>query len=681
MFQRCFYLTAALLWTTAVYADNGEVAGAVPVSGIVVDGNLSDWPAGLSRHPIQMSGESKAVEQNESFAASYRAGYNSTEKALYIALEVIDDVHVVSEDAEPDNWQRFDSVIAYVDFNHTTTGSGSALYLALGDLRSMLSDESSWDADVASASWDTAEAAVLRRGKTTVYEWRFTSPRELLPNRVVGIDFLVADQDTLGDETPATLFSWGPGFGKSQAGGRTGDLLLVDAEHSFGRLTGRIELAGIDEETEASRLRVRARSTSNPALWLQTLADETGAFAIDLPPGRYELTSVDHMMRVDDEPRVVAPAAPVSVTVEQGAETVAPTLELAPVSLPIVLPERGALFGFEPNDRRTFDEVVETLMDHFQVPGVSIALIRDGALVHHNTYGSQNAYSAEAVADDTLFEAASITKAVFAFAVNRMAERGEIDLDRPLYTYLPFEDIAHDRRYEKITARHVLSHQTGFPNWRWMNPDGKIDIKFYPGIQYGYSGEGFEYLGRVVAHIAGEPLETVVRREALAVLGFEKNTFFAEGPEVVDQAARGHWAGMAGPHDFPDEIGVAHSMYTEARTFSNFMLGLLAREGLSAEGYEKMLEPQVATPLEPGDEPQWPGRYGLGFHMMNSPFGLAYGHGGNNGNFTCLFELYPEHQIGFVVFTNADTGSLLVNTLRNYLVIGAPNAEEGEDQG
>ncbi|MEO1244157.1 MAG: serine hydrolase [Pseudomonadota bacterium] len=679
MFRRCFYLVAVLLWAFDSQADNGEIARAAPLDGIVVDGDLTDWPAGLPRHPVRMNGESEAVERTDSFAASFRAGYDTAANAVYIALEVIDDVHVVSDAAAPDDWQSFDSVIAYVDLNHTVTGSGPALYLVIGDQQAMLSDESSWDADAAAASWETAEAAVARRGTTTVYEWRFTSPRKLLANSVLGIDFLVADHDAPGEDGPATLFSWGPGFGKSQAGGRLGDLLLVDADSSSGLLTGRIELADTDAETQASRLRVRARSTENPALWLQTLADETGAFAIDLPPGRYELTSVDRLTRVEEEARVVAPAAPVSVTVEQSAETAAPTLRLTPVPLPVELPETGALFGFQPDDRDAFDQVVVSLMEHFQVPGASIALVKDGALVHHSTYGSQNAYSGEPVENDTLFEAASVTKAVFAFAVNRMAERGQIDLDRPLHTYLPFEEIAHDKRYEKITARHVLSHQTGFPNWRWINPDGKIDIKFYPGIQYGYSGEGFEYLGRVVAHISREPLETVVRREALAVLDFEKNTFFADGPEVHEQASRGHWAGMAGPHGFPDEIGVAHSMYTEARTFSNFMLGLLAEKGLSADGYEKMLEPQVATPLEPGDEPQWPGRFGLGFHMMKSPFGLAYGHGGNNGDFTCQFELYPDHQMGFVVFTNADTGWLLVNALREYLVTGRSGVEEGED--
>lgn len=683
MFRRFVYLyfATALVFTTNVQADNGEIARALPLNGIVIDGDLADWPTELPDHSIRMNGDSQVVDPSDNFAASFRAGYDLDKNVVYIALQVTDDSHVVVENAEPDDWQRSDSVIAYVDFNHTITGSGSALYTVMGDERFMLSDDSSWDADAAALNWDTAESAVQRKGTTTVYEWRFKSPKQLSSNSVLGLDFLLADQDEQGSDSPSTLISWGPGFGKSQAGGRTGDLLLVDPAASSGRLTGRIETLvnkrgdEQEDEAESSPLRVRVRSTDNPQLWVQTLADKTGQYTVELPPGRYEVASVDQLMMVEDLPQVVAPATPVLVTVGSDDETLAPTLELKPVPLPVEMPEQGALFEFAASDRDKFDQVVTTLMKHFQVPGASIALVKDGALVHHNTYGTQNAYSAEPVKDDTLFEAASITKAVFAFTVNRMAERGEIDLDRPLHTYLPFEDIQHDKRYEKITARHVLSHQTGFPNWRWMNPDGKLDIKFYPGIQYGYSGEGFEYLGSVVAHIAGEPLETVVRRETLAVMNFEKNTFFAEGPELYQQSARGHWAGMAGPHSFPDEIGVAHSMYTEARAFSNFMVGLLAEEGLSAEGYDKMLEPQVATPLDPRQEPQWLGRYGLGFHMMKSPHGLAYGHGGNNGNFTCQFELYPEHQMGFVVFTNADTGSLLVNALREYLVIGAATEE------
>ena len=95
-----------------------------------------------------------------------------------------------------------------------------------------------------------------------------------------------------------------------------------------------------------------------------------------------------------------------------------------------------------------------------------------------------------------------------------------------MYTYLPFEEIEHDERYKLITARHVLSHQTGFPNWASMNPDGKIDIKFIPGTAYGYSGEGYEYLKRVVTKVTGKDIETILKEEVLDPLSL-KNTYFS----------------------------------------------------------------------------------------------------------------------------------------------------------
>ncbi|MEM9183075.1 MAG: serine hydrolase [Pseudomonadota bacterium] len=663
----------SLVISQAAIADNGQIAHAHPVSDIKIDGNLADWPKSIPSYPIQRSGDGDLVPANEGFDARFRAAYMPGGRSVFLAVEVKDDAHSVTADADPD-WSAHDSVIAYLDFNHTKNGSASALYLALGDHRDMLSGEGSWDADVAKATWDQAEAVVKRHEGKTVYEWRIDAHKSLAANSVVGLDFLIADNDKHGQESSSTLYVWGPGFGKSQAGGTTGDLLLLPADAQLTTLSGKIGMvspAGGVVPAD-SKLRVQVSSVDQPELWLQARSDETGSYQLDLPRGNYTITSASSMVRKDDEyPQVVGPSKPITVRVAGKAEVKAPTLGLKTMDLPIRLSERGALFTFGQDSETALDETVESLMKHFDVPGLSLALVKDGELRFHRRYGVRNAYSGEPVLEDTLFEAASITKAVFAFAVNRLAERGVIDLDKPLYEYLPFEDIAHDKRYQKITGRMALSHQTGFPNWRWANDDGKIDIKFYPGIKYGYSGEGFEYLGRVVSHLTGKSLEQVLLEEALQPMGFAGNTYFSDRPELHRQASRGHLAGMTGPHDFPGEVGVAHSMYTEAKTFSGFMVSLLARKGLSAEGYEKMLEPQVEVPLDPEERPQWPSRYGLGFHLMNTPYGLAYGHGGNNGNFTCQFEVYPEQNMGFAIFTNADSGSLLVNALREYLVIGS----------
>ncbi|MFK7958633.1 MAG: serine hydrolase [Lysobacterales bacterium] len=653
-------------------ADNGQVAYAVSVGNIMIDGDLSDWPQDAMKHSIAFDGGQNVIPGTDNFTAHFRAGYQPGKPELYLALEVTDDIHRVTDNDEVD-WSTLDSVIAYIDFNHSSTGSGAALYLALGERRSMLSGAESWDSDVAKATWDNAQAVVKRTSSSTIYEWKLTAPKPLESNTTLGLDFLIADQDQAEEGSAANLYSWGPGFGKSQAGGRTGDLLLVEPGSVLGVLSGQIAVDS-DESGDSpvgKAMRVRIRALKNPNLWVQARSDDTGRYEVSLPAGQYSAGSVDRVIRDTEDRRVVfQPSSATTVTVSSGAASTASDLILSPVDSPLSLPERGALFDFDQASEAALNATVKTLMAHFQVPGLSLALIKDGELAFHNTYGVSNAYSQTPVQADTLFEAASITKTVFAFAVNRLAERGIIDLDRPLHTYLPFEDIAHDERYKKITARLVLSHQTGLPNWRWMNDDGKLDIKFYPGIKYGYSGEGFEYLGRVVSHVTGKPLEDILREEALKPMGFEVNTYFSVNDELRQRASRGHLAGMTGPHDFPSQVGVAHSMYTEAKSFAPFMLGLLAKKGLSAESYKKMFEPQVETPLSPGSQPRWPGRYGLGFHLMNTPFGLALGHGGNNGNFTCKFELYPEQGFGFVVFTNADNGSMLVDALREYLIMG-----------
>ncbi len=94
-----------------------------------------------------------------------------------------------------------------------------------------------------------------------------------------------------------------------------------------------------------------------------------------------------------------------------------------------------------------------------------MTIIKKGEVSYYATYGVQNTYSQEKVGTTGPFEAASITKPVFTFVVARLAERGVIDLDKPMCQYLSFQAIEYDDKYKKITARHVLSHTSGFTNW------------------------------------------------------------------------------------------------------------------------------------------------------------------------------------------------------------------------
>jgi len=139
-------------------------------------------------------------------------------------------------------------------------------------------------------------------------------------------------------------------------------------------------------------------------------------------------------------------------------------------------------------------------MDSLNIPGLSIAIINNSKVVYRQTFGYANLEKKIPVTNKTIFEGASISKSVFAFFAMKHVEEGKLDLDKPLYEYLPYPDIEYDERYKKITARIVLSHRSGFPNWRENEKDKKLKIKFEPGTAYEYSGEGYQYLAMVLKH-------------------------------------------------------------------------------------------------------------------------------------------------------------------------------------
>src|SRR5207248_1472461 len=114
----------------------------------------------------------------------------------------------------------------------------------------------------------------------------------------------------------------------------------------------------------------------------------------------------------------------------------------------------------------------------------------------------KHAASKETVDMDTVFEAGSTSKPVFAYAVLKLCEKGVMNLDTPLTKYTSRRFLEADPRLELITARHVLSHTTGFQNWR--SKEEPLKIHFTPGEKWSYSGEGYGYLQSVVTQLTGK---------------------------------------------------------------------------------------------------------------------------------------------------------------------------------
>jgi hypothetical protein len=110
-------------------------------------------------------------------------------------------------------------------------------------------------------------------------------------------------------------------------------------------------------------------------------------------------------------------------------------------------------------------------------------------------------------------------------------------------------------------------------------------------------------------------------------------------------------------------------MHTEAKDFVPFALALLNRKGLSEEQAEEMFSFHTLENKEDWVNGQKSG-YGLGVALRDSPFGLVFGHGGNNGDFRCIFEMYDDLKSGYIMFTNANTAGPLLFDLKRFLVEG-----------
>ncbi|MCH8963181.1 MAG: beta-lactamase family protein, partial [Bacteroidetes bacterium] len=170
---------------------------------------------------------------------------------------------------------------------------------------------------------------------------------------------------------------------------------------------------------------------------------------------------------------------------------------------------------------KALEDEMPRLLEQGNVPGLSIAVIRNGELFWSGAFGVKSLETKEPVDTQTIFEAASLSKPVFAYAVLRLAERGEIDLDTPLADHLPYERLEHEARYRQITARIVMSHSTGLPNWG----GDRLHLNFDPGTAFNYSGEGFVYLQKTIEHLTGLTLDEVARREVFEPLGMTRSSY------------------------------------------------------------------------------------------------------------------------------------------------------------
>jgi CubicO group peptidase (beta-lactamase class C family) len=315
--------------------------------------------------------------------------------------------------------------------------------------------------------------------------------------------------------------------------------------------------------------------------------------------------------------------------------------------------------------------MIPRLMAKTSVPGLSIALIADAKLRWRRGFGVRDGASKAPVDDETTFEAASMSKPVFAYAVMKLCERGVLELDTPLTQYTSEPFLEGDPRLKLITARHVLSHSCGFQNWR--SDEEPLKIHFNPGGKFLYSGEGYSYLQSVVARLTHKPIDSYMKANlfvpfGMTSSGFTWNDLFEKRmasphdrtgkPTAINEATAAH----------VERYGAAGELRTTPTDYSRFLIEIIDPKEADAyrlgkNSLQEMIRPQVAVTSDGEHLISW----ALGWRLVRTKAGDLINYGGENPGFQSFAEASVRGRTGFVIMTNGENGAELLKELAPFV--------------
>jgi len=333
----------------------------------------------------------------------------------------------------------------------------------------------------------------------------------------------------------------------------------------------------------------------------------------------------------------------------------------------------GAAFGRGSGEFAEVDRLITRLMADAGVPGAQITIIRDAVPVWRRDYGVADRASQRPVDPATRFEAASISKTVFAYAALQLVDRVVLPLDKPLSNYTEQRIIDDDARLDRITMRHVLSHTSGLPNFR--SSAEPLAIAFAPGEKYRYSGEGYWYLQSVMSELTGRvdarscgryeadmrvcatDFDAYMRANVLGPFGMRASGY-VWNRGFAQHAARPHAEdGTPMTKGQPTMIDVARygavgGLHTTADDYARFLIAVMAprrgRAFLTESTRVDMLRPQVKVDATTS--------WGLGWQLRHTPGGPLIQHQGGQAGVQAFAAASVAKRSGFAIFTNSANG-------------------------
>lgn len=303
------------------------------------------------------------------------------------------------------------------------------------------------------------------------------------------------------------------------------------------------------------------------------------------------------------------------------------------------------------------------------IPGLSLAQLNGGNESEILSLGWKNAQTKEPVNQQTLFSAASLSKPVVAYIVLQLVHQGRFDLDHPLIKYYNYPDVVDDPRHLQVTARHVLTHTSGLPNWR---PRGKaLAFKQDPGVGFSYSGEGFVWLASVLESIAGKGLEDLAQEMVFRPLGMNRSSYIWRDTLESNYALPHDTYGNPQKKYKATSPNAAASLQTTAHDYALFLAALLEAKLISKELQAEMFRPQVEIQTYEGKTQKI--SWGLGVGLQEKADGLEFWHWGDNGTFKAYFSVSPTTKNGLVYFANSSNGLSITKDLTD-LYLGTDQA-------
>jgi CubicO group peptidase (beta-lactamase class C family) len=353
--------------------------------------------------------------------------------------------------------------------------------------------------------------------------------------------------------------------------------------------------------------------------------------------------------------------------------------------LPALLVGAATLFAQTPMASPLDNGEVEALMKKFNVPGVSVAVIKDFKIEWAKGYGVADVESGTPVTTDTLFQAASISKTVAAMASMKAIQNGKFALDQDINTILkswklPGAEFTTER---PVTPRGLMSHTSGtgdgfgFPGYAPGAPlptlqqilDGQspsnvrqVRLERAPMTGFKYSGGAVTIEELALQDAMGKPFVEVAREFVLDPIGMTNSTYEQPLPASRQgQAARAHnrtGARMGDPwHVYPEHA--AAGLWTTPTDLAKFLIEV--QKTLQGQSTKVLTRPNMLEMVTPVGV----GPFAVGFQISKTGEGWYFAHGGSNWGFQCIMMAHRIKGYGFAIMTNADSGGALAQELGN----------------